>query len=142
MIRRRAAQVLLYLTATLVLLGGFYDLFAPAPPPHHLAFLGVTAQELDPRAASLLSALFRALGGALIGVGVGALVLINRGVCRGHGWATVTLVLLIGLTEGINAVQMYSVGSPYWAPLAFIALLLAGVALAHLPSDVFPDQRE
>lgn len=143
MIRRRAAQALLYLTATLVLLGGLYDLLAPVPQPHHLSFLGVSAHELDPRTASLLSALLRALGGALIGVGVAALVLINRGVCRGHGWATVTLVLLIGISEGINAVQMYSVGSPYWAPLAFIALLLGGVALAHLPSKAFPQaQRE
>ena len=85
--RRRAAQILLYLSAALILVGGLYDLLTPSPPPHHLAFLEVTAQELDPRAASLLSALFRALGGALIGVGVGALVLINRGICRGHGWS-------------------------------------------------------
>ena len=46
-------------------------------------------------------------------------------------------VLMVGLTEGINAVQMHSVGSPYWAPLTFIALLLAGAALSHVPNDVF-----
>lgn len=70
--RRRAAQILLYLSAVLILVGGLYDLLTSSPPPHHLAFLGVSAQELDPRTASLLSALLRALGGALIGVGIGS----------------------------------------------------------------------
>ena len=137
MIRRRAALVLLYLSATLVLVGGCYDLLVPSPPPHHLAFLGVSQEEIDPRTASLLSALLRALGGSLIGVGIGALVLINRGICRGHGWATVAVILLIGVTEGVNAVQMYGVGSPYWAPLTFIGLLILGVALSYVPSRVF-----
>ena len=137
MIRRTVALALLYLSATLVLVGGCYDLLVPSPPPHHLAFLGVSAQEIDSQTATLLSALLRALGGALIGVGIAAMILINRGICRGHGWATVTLVLLIGVTEGINAVQMYRVGSPYWAPLAFIGLLILGVVLSYVPSRVF-----
>ena len=74
----------------------------------------------------------------MIGVGITALILINRGICRGHEWATVALVLLIGVTEGINAVQMYRVGSPYWAPLTFIGLLILGVVLSYVPSRVFP----
>lgn len=136
--RRRAAQILLYLSAVLILVGGLYDLLTPSAPPHHLAFLGVSAQELDPRTASLLPALLRALGGALIGVGVGSLILINRGVCQGHRWATVALVLMVGLTEGVNAGQMHSVGSPYWAPLTFICLMTIGAALAHVPTNIFP----
>ena len=137
MIRRSAALVLLYLSATLVLAGGCYDLLVPSPPPHHLDFLGVSQDEIDPRAVSLLAALLRALGGALIGVGIGALFLINRGISRGHGWAAAALILLIGVTEGVNAVQMYGVGSPYWAPLTFIGLLFVGVALSYVPSRVF-----
>lgn len=34
---RRAAQILLYLSAVLILVGGLYDLLTPSPPPHHLA---------------------------------------------------------------------------------------------------------
>ena len=84
--RCKAAQILLYLSAVLILVGGLYDLLTPSPPPHHLAFLGVSAQEFDPRTASLLSALLRALGGALIGVGVGSAYLDQpRGSARATG---------------------------------------------------------
>ena len=40
-----------------------------------------------------------------------------------------TLLILIGVSEGINASQMWRFGSPYYAPLAFVALAVVGVML-------------
>jgi hypothetical protein len=47
----------------------------------------------------------------------------------------VTLVLILILVlpaDGINAFCMYRVGSPFYIPLAFVMLTVAGVGLAWL----------
>jgi hypothetical protein len=38
-------------------------------------------------------------------------------------------VVLVGVSEGINASQMARFGSPYYAPLMFVGLLLIGIGL-------------
>jgi hypothetical protein len=43
----------------------------------------------------------------------------------------VTLVLLVGVSEGINSSLMYRFGSPFYAPLAFVGLMLVGVGLVR-----------
>jgi hypothetical protein len=138
--RAKVALIVLNLSAILVVVGGSYDLLVPALPPHQLAFLGVAEDQLEPHTAQLLRAMFRALGGCLIAVGIGALFLINRGLRRGHNWATVAVLTMVGVAEGLNSVQMYRVGSPFWAPLIFIGLLAIGVALAYVPSPAFKKQ--
>jgi hypothetical protein len=42
----------------------------------------------------------------------------------------VLVLLLVVPSEGINAISMCRVGSPFYAPLGFIALVLLGVLLA------------
>jgi hypothetical protein len=64
----------------------------------------------------------------LIAIGMTSLVVINGPLKRGERWASWTLLILIGLSEGINASQMWRFGSPYYFPLAFIALTVAGLA--------------
>ncbi len=135
--RRITASLLLYLSAALVLIGGCYDLLVQAPPAHHLTYLESAAEELDPRVVTLMTALLRALGGALLGLGLAAMVLIRCGIFRGHDWAALALALMIGTSEGVNALQMYRVGSPYWAPLGFIGLMLLGLVLSYWPFPVF-----
>ena len=95
--RARVALIVLNLSAILVVVGGSYDLLVPALPPHQLAFLGMTEDQLEPRTAQLLQAMFRALGGCLIAVGIGALFLINSGLRRGHHWATVAVITMVAL---------------------------------------------
>jgi hypothetical protein len=43
----------------------------------------------------------------------------------------VTLVLLVGLSEEINASQVIRFGSPFYAPLTFLGLMLVGVGLVR-----------
>ena len=38
-------------------------------------------------------------------------------------------MILIGLSEGINASQMWRFGSPYYFPLAFATLTVLGVMI-------------
>ena len=37
--------------------------------------------------------------------------------------------MLVGVSEGINAFQMARFGSPFYAPLTFVGLMLVGVGL-------------
>lgn len=140
MFRARLALVVLNLSAILVLLGASYDLATPSLPAHQLAFLGVAESQLDPRTAQLVLALLRALGGCLIAIGMGTLFLVNYGVRRGRNWAAITVLVMIGMAEGLNAIQMYRVGSPFWAPLILVGLVAVGVVLAYVPSPAFPTE--
>jgi len=56
-------------------------------------------------------------------------LIINGPLKRGERWASRTLLLLIGLSEGINASQMWRFGSPYYFPLVFVALTVMGLMI-------------
>jgi hypothetical protein len=58
----------------------------------------------------------------------GALV-INGPLKRGERGASWVLLVLIGLSEGVNASQVWKFGSPYYFPLPFVALTVLGVML-------------
>ena len=115
--------------AALVLLGGCFDMLIPAVPPNLLVYLGVAKADLSPQLSSLLLGLLRALGGCLLAIGITALLIINGPVKRGERWAAWALLILICISEGINASQMWRFGSPYYVPLAFAALTVVGVML-------------
>jgi hypothetical protein len=130
MTRRTIGLILLNAAGVLVLAGGLYDLLVPSVPANHLAYLGVTDGRLDPRYAELDLALLRSLGGCLLAVGVTALVLANGPVRRGEGWARLAVAVLVGVAEGNNAYRMYPFGAPWYGPLGFAVLAVAGAALA------------
>jgi len=126
---RNVGLRILNCAAILVMLGGCYDMLMPSVPSNLLSYLEVTKAEMSPHLSSLLLGLLRALGGCLLAIGITALLIINGAVRRGERWAAWTLLILIGLSEGINASQMWRFGSPYYAPLAFVALTVVGVML-------------
>ena len=121
--------------AVLVMLGGCYDMLMPAVPSNLLSYLAVTKAEMSPHLSTLLLGILRALGGCLLAIGITALLIINGPVRRGERWAKWTLLILIGPSESINASQMWRFGSPYYAPLAFVALTAVGVMLLPRPSE-------
>jgi hypothetical protein len=127
--RRKIGLSLLYVAGSLVIAGSMYDLFVPTVPANLLAYQGVTQATIDLRVAALDLGLLRALGGCLLAIGATALVLVHGPVRRGEGWALLALVMLVGVSEGINASQMIRFGSPFYAPLTFVGLMLAGVGL-------------
>ncbi len=127
--RRKIGMGLLYVTGSMVIAGSLYDLFVPTVPANLLAYQGVTQATIDPRDADLDLGLLRALGGCLLAIGATALVLVHGPIRRGERWAMLALVMLVGVSEGINASQMIRFGSPFYAPLTFVGIMLVGVGL-------------
>jgi len=124
--KRKIGLLVLNCAATAVMLGGCYDMFMPAVPANLLDYLGITQGEMSPRHASLLLGFLRALGGCLLAIAVTAFVMINGPLKRGERWASWTVLILIGVSEGMNATQMWRFGSPYYWPLTFVALTVVG----------------
>lgn len=109
----------------LIAAGGLYDLLVPKLPPN-LALICAG----NPASEKLVRELLRALGGALVAIGITVTVLV---VLCGYPLSHLELTLVLTLVvpaEGVNALSMYRVGSPYQIPLAFAALALAGVILS------------
>ena len=132
--RRTIGMGLLYVAGTLVIAGSMYDLFAPTVPANLLAYQGATQATIDPKVAALDLGLLRALGGCLLAIGVTALVLVHGPVRRGERWALPALVVLVGVSEGINSYQMARFGSPFYAPLTYVGIMLVGVGLVWTAS--------
>ena len=122
--------------AALVMLGGCFDMLIPAVPSNLLAYLEIAQADMSPQLSSLLLGLLRALGGCLLAIGITALLIINGPLKRGQRWASWALLILIGLSEVINASQMWRFGSPYYWPLAFVALTVAGLAILPKQSEI------
>ena len=131
--RPKIGLVLLNAAGVLIIAGALYDLLVPAVPANHLAYLGVTAGQFDLRYAELDLAMLRSIGGCLLAVGLTTLVLSNGPIRRGEGWARLTVAVLAGVAEGNNAYQMHRFGSPWYGPLGFALLAIAGAALAAPP---------
>jgi hypothetical protein len=121
--------------------GGCYDMFMPAVPSNLLDYLGVTQADISPRLASLLLGFLRALGGCLLATSITAFLIVNGPLKRGQRWAYWALLILIALSEGINASQMWRFGSPYYWPLTFVALTVVGLVIFPKPvgGDVVSD---
>ena len=120
--------------AALVMLGGCFDMLIPTVPSNLVGYLKIANADVSSQLSLLLLGLLRALGGCLLAIGITALLIINGPLKRGERWASWALLILIGLSEGINASQMWRFGSPYYFPLAFVALTVAGVMM--LPKQV------
>ena len=119
----------------LVILGALYDLLVPGAPANHLHYLGLGAGQLDPRYAQLDVAMLRSIGGCLLSIGVTTLVLANGPIRRGESWARWAVVILVGVSEGNNAYRMFPFDSPWYGPLGFALITVAGAALASAPSS-------
>src|SRR3954451_25192303 len=117
--RWKIGMGLLYVAGSLVIAGSMYALFVPSLPANLLAYQGVTQATIDTRVATLDLGLLRALGGCLLAIGATALVLVHCPIRRGERWAMLALVMLVGVSEGINSYQMSRFGAPFYAPLTY-----------------------
>ena len=133
--KRNIALTVLNCAAALVMLGGCFDMVIPAVPSNLLGYMELTKADMSPHLSSLLLGLLRALGGCLLAIGITGLLIVNGPLKRGDRWASWALLILIGLSEGINASQMWRFGSPYYWPLVFIALTAVGVVLLRKQSE-------
>jgi hypothetical protein len=118
-------QITLNLAAALITGGGLYDISVRKLPAKLSAMCHGSAL-----AAKLARELLRALGGGLVAVGLttAAVANINNGYDQ-HSRLMLVLLLVVP-SEGMNAIGMYRVGSPFYVPLGFILLVLLGEMLA------------
>ncbi len=130
MSRRALGLALLNIAGILVIIGALYDLLVPSVPLNHLAYLGSVDGQLDLRYAELDLAMLRSIGGCLLAIGATSLVLTNGPIRRGETWARFTVAILVGVSEGNNAYRMFPFDSPWYGPLGFAVLAIAGAALA------------
>jgi hypothetical protein len=133
--KQNAGLKILNCAAVLIMLGGCFDMLIPAVPSNLSGYLKVAKADVSPQLSLLLLGLLRALGGCLLAIGITGLVIINGPLKRGERWASRALLILIGLSEGINASQMWRFGSPYYFPIAFVALTIVGVMLLPKQSE-------
>ena len=119
-----AGRILLEIAGVLITFGGLYDLLAPKLPPNLVAICANNDQ-----AIYLARELLRALGGALIAVGVTTLALVVTSNNPIPLRIVATIVVLVVPAEGVNAVCMRRVGSPFQVPVALVLLTLLGTGL-------------
>jgi hypothetical protein len=119
------ARIVLNSAATLIVLGGLYDLLPPKLPPNLAAICGDNV-----RAQKLVRELLRALGGSLVAVGATIAALVNTSTPETDHRNLLLILLMVVPSEGINSYSMRKVGSPFFVPLAFLLLTVLGVALA------------
>lgn len=120
-------RAILDLAGFWILAGGFYDLLTPRLPGNLAAICAGSE-----RAGRLARELLRALGGALVAIGAGVVLL---GFWRGAALSRFDVVLILVLVmpaEGVNAMAMRRVGSPWQIPAALALLALSGAMLAML----------
>src|SRR5882762_1022724 len=121
--RRRISTLLLNCGAGLMVLGGIGDLLMRSPPEVWSPLVGQPVASLSPGVERLLMALLHALGSALVASGIAALFLINGPLRRGERWTGATIAVLVVLSDGVNAFQIFRIGASYfWVPLIFAGL--------------------
>lgn len=108
-------------------MGGLYDVCTRRLPPNLLRSCAGNQP-----ACNVIRELLRALGGCLIAIGAAVGVLANSGGREHNTYALTLIIILVLPSEGMNAVGMYRVESPFFVPLIFILLTLVGVALGLL----------
>jgi hypothetical protein len=120
-----AGRITISLAAGLITAGGLYDVFVRRLPANLSAMCGE-----NPAAARLARELLRALGGALVAVGLTIAAVVNLdGGCDLRSRMMLVLLLVVP-SEGVNTFSMYRVGSPFYVPLGFVLLVLVGVWLS------------
>lgn len=119
------ARIVLNCAAALIALGGLYDLLVPQLPPNVAGLCGD-----NPHSCKLVRELLRALGGALLAIGLTVAILVNTPAIQDHHQTLIAILFLVLPSEGINSIAMYRAGSPFYIPLSFLLIALSGVFLA------------
>ena len=136
---KKLGFTLLQSSAYLILLGGIVDFLMPfysdSLPASHLKFLKLTNELITPELTNLDHALLQAIGGCLIGVGIGSLTIIYTSLAKNNRPALLGLLAMITISEGINTPEISMLNASYFIfPLlcVLIAWLGAGFLwMAH-----------
>lgn len=121
------SRIVLTVAAVGIALGGLYDIFTPSLPSN---FAGRCSG--NEAAGIVIRELLRALGACLVAIGA-TVGMVTATMDLQHDPRAIALILTLVLpSEGLNAIGMRRVGSPYVVPVLFILLTVAGAVLALL----------
>jgi len=127
---KRKGYILLLVSAYLILIGGIADIamtfYIPSLPQQHLAYLQMNDYAVPPALKNLDHFLLRAIGGCLIGIGIGALTLIYTSLKNNSKNIIWGLLGMITISEGINALQLVQLHSLYFI-FPFICVILSWI---------------
>ena len=131
---KKIGYILLQIGGYLILLGGitdfamtFYSNSLPAP---HLKYLNIKDEAASLELKNLDYAFLRAIGGCLMGIGIGTLTIIYNSLREKTIWPLIGILGMVTVGEGINALQIFTLGSQYFVfPLLCIIITWIGAAL-------------
>jgi len=131
---KKIGYILLQVSGYLILLAGIADFamtfYTNALPVQHLKYLKIKAESVSLELTALDHAFLRALGGCLVSIGIGTLALIYRGIRKKMKGSLVALLCMVTIGEGVNASQMFRLGSPYFVfPLLCVMVAWIGAGL-------------
>ena len=126
----KIALPILYISSTLMFIGGLGDQFINQLLDVHLAYLGNPPESvLLEKAESLLLLMLHSAGGGLMSAGISMFALTHFAIRKNQTWAKWTFLLVAWIAQGINGYGMYSAGSHYWYPILVLGLASLGVLL-------------
>ncbi len=131
---KKTGFILLQISGYLILAGGISDIamtfFLNSLPEAHINYLQINKEAVSAELINLDFAFLRAIGGCLIGTGIGALTIIYTLLNKKVKWSLAGLVGMVTTGEGINASQMFMVHSPYFIfPVACVIIAWTGALL-------------
>ncbi len=131
---KKTGYIILHIGTYLIILGGLVDIgytfSVSGIIPAHMDYLKINDQEISLELKNLDLGLLRAIGGLLVASGIGALIILTGQVKNGNKPALLGVIFIMTIGEGNNALQMYLLGSPFFAfPLGFLALIWIGGVL-------------
>lgn len=131
---KKTGYIILHIGTYLIILGGLVDIgytfLVSGIIPAHMDYLKINDQEISLELKNLDLGLLRAIGGLLVASGIGALIILTGQVKNGNKPALLGVIFIMTIGEGNNALQMYLLGSPFFAfPLGFLALIWIGGVL-------------
>jgi hypothetical protein len=130
----------LIITGYFVLLGGLFDIamtfYSSTLPTAHLSYLKLNDEVVPVELKSLHKALLGAIGGCLIAIGLGTLTIVHIGIKSAPKPSIIRILSMITIAEGINAIQLYLISSPYFVfPLLCVTLTWVGTLIWFFGKD-------
>ena len=131
---KKIGYILLQISGYLILLGGIADFaitfFTNSLPEPHLKYLKIKNEAVSFELKNLDHAFLRAIGGCLIGIGIGTLAIIYGSLKKKIKRPLIGLLSMVTIGEGINASQMFMLGSSYFVfPLLCVTITCMGATL-------------
>jgi len=128
--------------AVLIAAGGVGDQFVDRYLPAHESFLGVRRGDLPASSEALFVAVLHGLGASLVAAGLACSVLLYLMRSTGRRWVGGVVAAIALLSDGVNAVLMWRVQSPFFvAPLAWVVFVVGGLLVCNVPDWGFARER-